>query len=153
MKSNFRITQLGAHDSAALSMMLRLNSTDYQRYFYPFSFEEQAINKMLVQAINDKYWGIWKENVLMGFFMLRGFDEGYKIPSYGVCIAEAHSGKGLLKLSLQFVLSWCRIYDIPKLMLKVHPENSIAKSVYEEIGFEYTGIDQHNHNLIYHYSF
>ena len=34
--------------------------------------------------------------------MLRGFDEGYEIPSYGVWISSKYANKGLAKLTLQY---------------------------------------------------
>jgi len=37
-------------------------------------------------------------------------------------------------------------------MLKVHPENIVAKSIYERFGFKQAGIDQKNSNLIYYKS-
>jgi RimJ/RimL family protein N-acetyltransferase len=140
-------------DGPALSAMLNANSREYQQYFYPFSFDEQTIRQMLGAAKKDKYWGMWIDDHLVAFFMLRGFDAGYAIPSYGVCVAESYQGRGLLKLSLQFVCSWCRLNNIPKLMLKVHPHNSPAKRTYERFGFEQTGVDSKNNHLIYHYTF
>jgi Acetyltransferases, including N-acetylases of ribosomal proteins len=153
MSRELSIKILTTSDSAALSKILKTNSAAYQQYFYPFSFEEQSISLMLSKVEKDKYWGIWKEDELVGFFMLRGFDDRYEIPSYGVCIAESQLGKGLLKLSLQFVLSWCKLFNISCLMLKVHPENTKAKETYEKYGFINTGIDTNNNNLIYHYNF
>ena len=35
-------------------------------------------------------------------------------------------------------------------MLKVHPENKIAKALYESLGFVKVGIDDRNDNIIYH---
>ncbi len=147
------ISILNSTDSAALSAMLKSNSKEYQQYFYPFSFEKDEIIKILGQAREDKYWGVWKDQRLVAFFMLRGFDAGYEIPSYGVCVAETEKGNGLLKLSLQFVFTWCKLYSVPKLMLKVHPENLAAKETYEKFGFLQSGIDPKNKHIIYHYIF
>jgi ribosomal protein S18 acetylase RimI-like enzyme len=35
-------------------------------------------------------------------------------------------------------------------MLKVHPENGRAKSLYERFGFKQTGVDEKKNNLVYH---
>jgi len=48
------------------------------------------------------------------------------------------------------VLSICKINRIKKLMLKVHPENKIAKMIYENFGFIKESIDPKNNNLIYY---
>lgn len=150
---NLLIKPLLVEDSDALSVMLMQNSEEYQKYFHPFAFEKTAIAAMLQQAKLDKYWGIWMETELIAFFMLRGFDVGYQVPSYGVCVAELHRGKGLLKLSLQFVDTWCKLFSVTQVMLKVHPNNLSAKKTYEEFGFVQTGRDPKNDNIIYHYTF
>jgi len=148
-----RIDILSSSDAPDVARMLNRNSKKYQQYFTPFSFDETTIASMLSSAVRDKFWGVWKEDDLIAFFMLRGMDEGFETPAYGACVAEAHQGMGLLKLTLQFVLSWCKVYSVPKLMLKVHPENAVAKQVYEKFGFVQKGIDEKNKNLIYYYVF
>ena len=35
-------------------------------------------------------------------------------------------------------------------MFKVHPDNTIAKVLYERFGFQQAGIDPKNNNLIYY---
>lgn len=151
--NNLTINILTPENGVAISSLLRGNSPKYQQYFYPFSFDEVEITTILENVKMDKYWGIWEDNILVAFFMLRGFDEGYDIPSYGVCVNEKYSGNGLLKLSLQFVIAWCKLNSVNTLMLKVHPENMVAKKTYEDFGFKSIGIDQKNNNVIFHYTF
>jgi RimJ/RimL family protein N-acetyltransferase len=72
--------------------------------------------------------------------MLRGWDEGFDRPSFGVYIAEEFSRRGLSKLALQYALSWCRLNDVSAVMTKVHPDNTSAQLVYEQAGFEFIGM-------------
>ncbi|RKY92335.1 MAG: hypothetical protein DRQ13_10485 [Ignavibacteriae bacterium] len=87
---------------------------------------------------------------LVGFYMLRGFDEGFEVPSYGVWISDKFSGLGLSKLTLQHAITFCKVNDLKIIMLKVHPKNIIAKSIYEAFGFKQEGFDDNNSNLIYY---
>ena len=89
---------------------------------------------------------------LIGFYMLRGFDEGYETPSYGVWISSKHANKGLSTLTLYHAFAFCKLNRIKTLMLKVHPDNSTAKNLYEKLGFKQTGIDERIKHLIYHKS-
>lgn len=143
------IRQLSLKDSRPLSDLMLSEDAGYSRYFIPFSFDYESIRSVLSNAKSDLYYGIFLANQLVGFFMLRGFDKGYEIPSYGVWITSRHSSKGLSKLSLQYTIAICKLNNIKKMMLKVHPDNLIAKDIYESFGFVYQGVDPKNKHLIY----
>jgi RimJ/RimL family protein N-acetyltransferase len=129
--------------------MLSTARNEYHKYFTPFPFDEQSLLNILKSAEDDIYFGIWFENVLIGFFMLRGFDAGYSIPAFGVSIREQYSQKGLLSLTLQFAITFCKLNSIPQMMLKVHPENIFAKETYEKFGFKQFSVDEKNGNILY----
>lgn len=131
----------------ALSEMLKFEQAQYIQYFHPFSFDEDSIIRTLKSAKFDKYYGI-VYGELIGFFMLRGWDQGYKIPSYGVYINSKFSGKGLGTLTLNYAESICHLSNVQQLMLKVHPENIIAKNLYARNGYTYHDIDPRNQHLI-----
>lgn len=143
------IIPLREGDAAALSKLLKSDGDAYSKYFQPFSFDADSLVKILSTSKKDKFWGVYAADALIGFFMLRGMDAGYDIPSYGVYIAKDYSGKGVSRLTLQFVEVWSKLNDIQKVMIKVHPENHAAKSVYEKSGAVAAGIDPKNANLIY----
>jgi RimJ/RimL family protein N-acetyltransferase len=147
---DIEINLLDASNAQEISSLLTSSSKQYSSYFIPFSFDEKNIESLLHQAIKDKFYGVFVSGRLVGFFMLRGFDEGYSIPSYGVWIAEEFSNKGLSTLTLQHAISFCKINSIKKVMLKVHPDNLAAKHIYEKFGFKQTGTDSKNHHLIFH---
>jgi RimJ/RimL family protein N-acetyltransferase len=85
--------------------------------------------------------------------MLRGWDNGYEVPSYGVLIDEKYNGYGLTRLSLKLAKSICKLRHVPRIMLKVNAGNKIAKRLFEEAGFNQTGVDARTGNLIYHFDF
>ena len=144
------IKRLKIDHSKELSELLQSADKDYTQYFIPFAFESETILKILSNVIKDQYYGIFIENNLVGFYMLRGFDEGYDIPSYGVWISKDYSSKGISKLTLQHAISFCKINSIKKLILKVHPDNIIAKNIYESFGFIHDGVDARIGHLIYY---
>lgn len=151
MTAGFRIIPLEAKDAPQLSAMLSAQSPAYVRFFTPFSFDQDTIATMLAGLDQDVFMGIcWQDN-LVGFFMLRGWDQGYEAPSYGVLIDERYSGYGLTRLSLKMVKSICKLRRSPRIMLKVHPDNSIARALFEEARFVQTGVDAASGNLVYHF--
>jgi RimJ/RimL family protein N-acetyltransferase len=143
------IKKLGLESAKELSDLLQNENSEYSKYFIPFEFDIQTISNKIKNLNRDSFWGIYVNDKIVGLYMLRGFDEGYEIPSYGVWISKEFAGKGLSKLTLQHAISYCRINLIKEIMLKVHPENLIAKKIYEDFGFIKTGVDSSNNNFIY----
>lgn len=151
MADGFRILPLETKDALRLSALLRAQSPAYVRFFTPFSFDQDTIAAMLAGMDQDVFMGIYWQDELAGFFMLRGWDKGYEAPSYGVLIDEGYSGYGLTRLSLKMVKSICKLRRSPRIMLKVHPDNRIARALFEEARFVQTGVDAASGNLIYHF--
>ena len=149
MQDNIEIKEMDSKQAKTLSELLKSSDKEYSKYFIPFSFDEKSIEKILTDAVKDKYLGVFAKQRLVGFYMLRGFDAGYEIPSYGVWISKEYSGCGLSKLTLQHAITYCKLNKIKKLMLKVHPENLVAKKIYEDFGFVQESVDTDNKNLIY----
>lgn len=152
MLSNYKnidIRIINNNVSIKLSKILGKEKSEYLKNFIPFNFNEENINKILLESKYDKYFGVFINDIIVGFYMLRGFDEGYTVPSYGVYISKEYSGLGLSKLTLQHAISICKLNSIKKLMLKVHPDNKIAISIYESFAFKKVSIDKKNKNTIY----
>ena len=149
MNTKLEIKLISTDFATELSDLLTSEVSDYLKHFIPFEFDQVTITSVLKNSIKDKFFGLFVNNKLVGFYMLRGFDQGYAVPSYGVYISHKFSGLGLAKLTLHHALSICRINKIEELMLKVHPDNIFAKKMYEDFGFNCTGKDKKNDNLIY----
>ncbi|MBT8393056.1 MAG: GNAT family N-acetyltransferase [Ignavibacteriaceae bacterium] len=150
MNKTIEIKELGLRDASLISNALLKEKSEYLKHFTPFEFSVESFAKILSNAKKDRYFGIYVSDELAGFYMLRGFDEGYEIPAYGVWISSEFSNKGLSKLTLYHAFSFCKINSIKNLMLKVHPDNKIAKALYESLGFIKVGVDEKNDNIIYH---
>lgn len=143
------IKKIQADSAEELAGLLQSEPSQYSKYFTPFNFNTETIKEILSKSRKDIFFGLFLNNKIIGFYMLRGFDEGFKIPSYGVWISNKYAGKGLAKLTLQHSISFCKINNIEQIMLKVHPENTGAKKLYENFGFKPSGIDKKNDNIIY----
>lgn len=133
------IRRLDPNDAEHLSQLLGESNENYGQYFTPFSSSRELLEKRLHEADKDRYWGLWFANELAGFFMLRGFDEGYGKPSFGVFISRKYSNRGLSTIALDYAISWCQLNHLSAIMLKVHPDNTFARKSYEKAGFLLTG--------------
>lgn len=146
---SLEIKRINIYQAREITDLLCKSSKEYSQHFIPFEFNLDSVTTAMSRAKKDMFYGVYIDNALVGFYMLRGWDEGYEVPSYGVWIAKNFSSKGLSKLTLQHAISICRINKVKKLLLKVHPENVIAKKIYEDFGFIYLGIDEKIGHLVY----
>lgn len=148
----FVLRPLTGDDAPALAALLSAQPADYMQYFIPFAFDEAAIRPLLSAARADVYMGVYWQDQLAGFFMLRGWDAGYSIPAYGVTIGQAFRGMGLGRVTLETAKAISRLKGASTLMLKVHPDNAPAKHLYESAGFVQVDHDPRNGNLVYHFA-
>lgn len=144
------IKRINSEHSEEIYQLLKEARKEYIKHFTPFKISSLYIHQQLQKSHLDLYFGFYLRQSMIGFYMLRGFDEGFDIPAYGVFISEKYKSLGLGKLSLSHAITLCRINNLKKLMLKVHPENKVARKLYERSGFYLVGTDPKNNNLILH---
>ena len=143
-----QISQLILEDVPSFSNLLKSDPLEYRQFFVPFSGEPEGLIRLLACAVQDHYWGIFCGETLAGFFMLRGFDEGYERPSFGVYIARDFANRGFSRLALDYSICWCRTNDIAAMMLKVHPDNTYARRAYEKAGFRFLDVCARTGHLV-----
>jgi len=147
--NDLAITDLQAADGTDIRRLLDDDNAEYRQYFAAFDGDVDQIASILGQARRDRYWAIRAGGHLVGFLMLRGLDDGFAIPAFGVYVSEAYAGKGIGKLALQFALTWCRLNAFDEIMLSVHPSNTSAIHIYEEFGFRFSGVSSARGHRIY----
>jgi GNAT superfamily N-acetyltransferase len=129
------IRPLTVVDAGALSVLLRSQRPEYMQGFVPFAFDPVAVEAVLAGVRSDRFWAIQADGDLAGFFMLRGFDEGYVRPSFGIVVGEKWAGHGLGRLALDHAINWCRANGVGEIMLKVAEDNLAAVRLYHASGF------------------
>lgn len=155
---NFRL--LNISDAEKLSFLLLNSSEEYTRFFYPFDFQVSSLKKTLKSPIKDKFFGIEIINCtelylkqLIGFYMLRGMDEGYREPMYGIFVDQKWKGKGIAQLSLYHAECFCKINLYQRLLLKVDLNNYRAKQLYEFMGFQFLRNDTKMNSVVLYKDF
>ncbi len=149
MQTELVIRPLIIDDANELSSMLQSQTPDYIRFFHPFEFSITAISEVLANQRQNVLMGLYCGSQLVVFFMLRGWNEGYDVPSFGIIVDEAYRGCGFEMIALDAAKSICRLRGAERLMLKMHPDNITAKGVARKIGFVQTGSEPGG-NIIYH---
>jgi hypothetical protein len=143
------IRQLCTEDAAMVSSMLQAQSPEYARFFYAFNFSEENLRTVFSERKKDVYSGMFWRGELAGVFMLRGWDAGYEVPSFGVFVAEKYKGGAFMRLSLDVAKLIVRLSGGKRLMAKIHPDNISLRGAIR-LGFAQTGTESETGNLIYH---
>ena len=106
-----------------------LKSIKGDKFFHP----------VLNNIHEDIYHFIRKDSKIVGMFMLRGWEEGYDIPSFGMIVHPDYRKQGIGNCMLGQAISICRLLNCKKIRLTVDKENIIAKNMYKKAGFEFKG--------------
>ena len=105
----------------------------------PFDFDVLSVSQVLSKAKKDVYVGCLLGNELIAIYSLRGLDEGYGSPMFGVFVSPNARQKGVSTLCLAHSISYCSFKDFDEVLLKVYESNRRAKQVYERMGFTECG--------------
>ncbi|MDQ3254108.1 MAG: GNAT family N-acetyltransferase [Acidobacteriota bacterium] len=146
---NFALRPLYVHQASELCALLRSQPPGYIQYFKPFLFDEDTLRRVLSDVQRDVFQGLYHGDRLIGLMMLRGWDEGYEVPTLGVMIDEQHRNHGLMTLTVEVAKVICRMRKVGRIMYKAHPDNVPAKSA-TRLGFTQTGVDNSTGYLIFH---
>jgi [ribosomal protein S18]-alanine N-acetyltransferase len=105
-------------------------------FFHPHKFDYNSIKEMLEKKKKDVYVLMVEDDIILGYGMLRGWDEGYDIPSLGIIIDEIHRGKGLSIELMNFLYRIAKSKKSKFIRLTVEKDNYSAISLYQKLGYE-----------------
>lgn len=131
---------------------MRSQRPDYVRFFYAFGSDERSIVNILSACKKDIFSGVFWDGQIAGIFMLRGWDEGYEIPSFGVLIDEKYRGGSFMRLTLDTAKLICKLSGLRKLMAKIHPDNVSPRGA-RRLGLHQVGLEESTGNIVYHLEF
>jgi ribosomal-protein-alanine N-acetyltransferase len=116
-----------------------IHTTGNDTCFHPHPFNKEKAQELGHYKGCDLYFVQTMEKEICGYGMLRGWDDGYKVPSLGIYIHMDHRGKGLGEIFMVFLHEQARKKDAQKIRLKVYPENIGAVHLYQKLGYSFSG--------------
>lgn len=110
------------------------------RFFHPHPLTEEYARRLcaMLATTRDEYFAMWDQERIVGYGMLRGWDEGYDVPSFGVCLLPTHRSQGLGQQLLRYALERCRRRGAGRVRLTVYRDNARAVHVYRKFGFVFS---------------
>ena len=89
----------------------------------------------------DLYYVLWTGAEVLGYGILRGWEEGYAVPSLGIALHPAARGRGLAELLMHLLHAAAALRGAPRVRLKVYRSNARARALYERLGYTFAPTD------------
>lgn len=143
MPSDVRIRTIDPADEQALIRFFAEIAEDPEvmAFFHPHPLDAQTARRIALRdgIDGDIYFVAAEGSQIVGYGMLRGWDEGYEIPSLGVCVARDARGAGVGASLLSWAIDRAVERGATQVMLKVSRDNAPARHLYEKRGFWFSG--------------
>lgn len=132
------IRQVKPQDADALARFFKLlKARGVDKFFHPHPFTPELANERASYRGKDLYFILFEDSEVLGYGMLRGWDEGYEIPSLGIVIHPDAQGQGKGRLLMNTLRAAAQQRGAKKIRLRVYPENLSAVNLYRSLGYDF----------------
>jgi ribosomal protein S18 acetylase RimI-like enzyme len=125
---------MGPTHVAPLTRLFERNEPD-AGLFDPFPLTAQTAQRIANRRGVDRYFGAERGQDLLGMTMLRGWDEGFAVPSFGILIDREQRGRGLGAAMTETTIEEARRLGASAVRLSVYTANETALGLYQRLGF------------------
>lgn len=140
MAEQFR--SLRSEDVEALGVFFESIRPD-EAFFHPHALtrEEAATLCGRIGSVSDEYVVAESATEIVAYGMLRGWDEGYEIPSLGIAVHPALRGAGLGRRMMLHLQEIAAARGAPSVRLKVYVTNTPAVALYRSLGYVFERVN------------
>jgi ribosomal protein S18 acetylase RimI-like enzyme len=111
-----------------------IDNQEYNR-FHPHAFDITTIQKIISSDSLDEYWIMCEDEQIVSYGILRGWDEGFTIPSIGIAVSPNYRKFGFGKKMMLFLHSRAKERGASKIRLTVYKDNIKAIRLYNQLGY------------------
>jgi ribosomal protein S18 acetylase RimI-like enzyme len=134
--SLLRFESVEARHLGALTELFERNSMPaVTSSFDPFPLTAREAQRIALEPHKDAYFVAVRAGRPVGLSMLRGFDEGYEIPSFGIFVDHEAHGQGVGRALTAWTVGAAQGLGCPSVRLTVYSTNSVALGLYASLGF------------------
>jgi ribosomal protein S18 acetylase RimI-like enzyme len=109
-----------------------------RHFFHPHPFDAAQAKAIAHYAGKDLYHVLLEGRTVLAYGMLRGWDEGFQIPSLGMIVAAKARGRGVAKVVMSLLRLASQSRGAPRIRLKVFEENARAITLYKSLGYQFS---------------
>ncbi len=130
----FREVRPGDRDRLSLLFARNRNGAVGTR-FDPFPLSPAEADRIVEHCGTDAYFVCVEGESVVALSMLRGFDEGFAIPSFGIFVDDEAQGRGIGRRLTEWTVTEARRRGAPSVRLSVYATNERALALYATLGF------------------
>ena len=108
---------------------------DDERWFHPHPLTRGYAQELGSYEGRDVYVLMVDGQQVVGYGMLRGWDEGFEVPSLGIAISPARKGRGLGRKLMAHLHEAAAARGATKIRLTVDEANLAAVRLYTSLGY------------------
>ncbi len=123
------------HTDALVDLFVRNAVPTLTDNFDPFPLIPSEAKRIAHEPGGNAYYIAFSDGLAVAFSMLRGFDQGYEVPSFGIFVDQDHHGLGIGRKLTAWTIEQARLRGCPAVRLSVYSTNTAAKRLYESLGF------------------
>jgi ribosomal-protein-alanine N-acetyltransferase len=105
------------------------------QHFHPHPFSRAFAKEIACYRGSDLFCVACAEDRILAYGMLRGWDDGYDVPSLGLYVSGVVRGVGVGRLMLEYLHTTARLRGCSAVRLSVYRDNLVARSLYESAGY------------------
>jgi ribosomal protein S18 acetylase RimI-like enzyme len=125
------------HADTLADLFAVLAAEDAGRFFHPHALDGEAARRVAGHGGADLYLGAFAGDSLVGYGLLRGWDEGFAIPSLGLALHPAWRRRGLGRRFMGHLHALAAARGARRVRLTVHAENAGAIGLYRALGYRF----------------
>jgi ribosomal protein S18 acetylase RimI-like enzyme len=122
-------------EAGVAALFARSRDHPEMAFFVAFPLTEETARRLTCEPRLDRYYVAEVSSELVGLSMLRGWDEGYEIPSFGVMVDPAWHGQGVGSALPDFTITSAGELGCDAIRLSVYGRNERASRMYVQRGF------------------
>jgi ribosomal protein S18 acetylase RimI-like enzyme len=107
------------------------------RHFHPHPLTREQATKLCNHTGKDLYYAFVEGDRVLAYGMLRGWDEGFEVPSLGIAVAQSERRSGLARTLMSFLHTAARRRHAKRIRLKTYRSNHAAMQLYESLGYQF----------------
>lgn len=127
-----------ADEGALAGLVRRIDQT----YFRPHAMTPEETARIVRRDGLDLYLLGFVADEALAYGILRGWDEGYLVPSLGIGVRSDATRKGYGGAMMMALHAAARQRGATQVRLRVHADNAPARALYRSMGYREAGVER-----------